>query len=436
MKAFQTILLIFFAVLIVVAVLIFSGIISIGGSEAKLVQAPITMWGTMTSDQFKTIVDNAKLAGDSFSITYVKKDPRTLEADLIDALASGVGPDLIVAPHTLVLKQYDKFLPLPYTAIPERLYRDSFVEATEVLLGADHTIALPIYLDPIVMYWNRDIFASAGLASAPATWMDVQGLPAKLTELDSKGNITRAAVAMGGVLNIAHFKEIIISQILQTGNPVVSRTRDVNPKGEPIVNRTVVLAGDDGAESALRFFVQFADPSLKKYSWNSAMGNSYEEFVAGRLGVYFGLASELKPIKTRNPHLDFDVAELPKIQVGGRRATYADIYTLAVLKNSPATSAAFAVAFRMSLGESAKTFAQIESLPPVRRDLVAVAPGDPLLAVAYSAAVVANAWDDPDSALTRNIFADMVESVTIGRSDVRAAVTAAEVRLSELLKTE
>src|SRR3989344_4092472 len=107
MKLFQIVLLAFFAVLIVVAVLIFSGIIPVGNSEDKLAQAPITMWGTMPSEKFQTIIDNAKVAGDAFNITYVQKNASTLEADLVNALASGVGPDLLLAPHTLVLKQID-----------------------------------------------------------------------------------------------------------------------------------------------------------------------------------------------------------------------------------------------------------------------------------------------------------------------------------------
>jgi ABC-type glycerol-3-phosphate transport system substrate-binding protein len=433
MKTFQTVLLIFFAVLIVVAVLIFSGIIPTGSEEERLAQSPVTMWGTMASTDFKIVTDEALAAGQDFNIAYVEKDPRTLEADLIDALASGNGPDLVLAPHTLILKQRDKFLELPYSAIPERLYRDSFVEATEVLLGPDHTIALPLYLDPIVMYWNRDMFSSAGLTAPPATWLEVQVLPSRLTELDEKENITRAAVAMGGVHNVAHFKEILASQILQTGNPIISRTRDYDPDGKLVTKRTVVLSGDDGAESALRFYVQFSDPGLKKYSWNSAMGNSFEEFVAGRLGVYFGLASEQGAIKERNPHLDFDVAEIPRIQVGGKRTTYTDIHVLAVLKNSQATQAAFAVAFQMSLGSSAGVYSGLLGLPPARRDLLTTPPTDPLLSAAYAAAVVALAWDDPDALLTRNIFAEMVESVTIGRTDVRSAVNVAERKLSDLV---
>src|SRR3989344_5916045 len=438
MKSFQTILLIVFGFIIVLAVLIFSGVVSIGrgGSVEKLVQSPVTLWGTMSSQEFKRVNDIATMAGDTFSITYVEKNRNTLEAELINALASDKGPDLLLAPQTLLIKQRDKFLPLSYTAIPERLYRDSFAEVTEILLETDNTLALPLYTDPIVMYWNRDMFSRAGEIKPPVTWLEVQVLPSKLTQLDEKGNIKESAVALGGINNIAHFKEILASQILQTGNEIISRSRDITPDGRAIINRQAILANDDGAESALRYYVQFTDPALKKYSWNSAMANSLDEFINGRLAIYFGFVSELAVVKTRNPHLNFDIAEIPRIQIGGRRTTYADVYSLAVLKNSSSIEASFAVAYKMAFGVSAGAVAAVNNLPPARRDLLAKPPADPLLAVPYSSAIIARTWDDPDSNATRGIFADMIESVTIGRSDLRSAVSNAETRIAGLLKKQ
>jgi len=435
MKGFQTILLIFFGILVVVAVLIFSGIIPIGrNNEEQLAQNPITMWGTLTNEEFKMVNDAAKTAGDFFDITYTKKSRETIESELIDALASGVGPDLLLAPHTLILKQKDKFLPLPYTFLPERLYRDSFLESTEILLEADNILAVPAYLDPLVMYWNRDLFSNAGLANPPLTWTEVQVLPTKLTKLDDKGNIKESAVALGGTSNIAHFKEILISQILQTGNKIVSISREISADGLPEIRRDVVLASDDGAESALRFYVQFSDPALKKYSWNRALDNSFEEFTAGRLALYFGLASELNAIKTRNPHLNFDVALVPGIRDGGKRTAYSNVYALAILKNSKVSKVASSVAYKMAFGESAKAFAKVQGLPPARRDLISKVPADPLIPIFYDSAVVAGTWYDPNSEQTRMIFADMVEAVSIGRSDMHSAVTDAETRISELFR--
>ena len=418
MKSFQTILLIVFAFFVVGAVLIFSGVIG-GSKDDNLVSQPVTLWGTVSKLAVEEVLRQSADGGDKFDITYIEKSADTFERELVEALASGKGPDLVLAPHTLILKQKDKFLPLPWVSVPERLFRDSFVEASEVLLETDHSLGLPLLLDPVVMYWNRDMFTKAAIPSAPSTWLEIQLLPERLTILDGKGNISEAAVGLGGVNNINHFKEILAGQIMQTGNAIATRNE-------------VALASTPGADSALRYYVEFANPSLPKYSWNSAKRSSLDEFIAGKLGVYFGLASELGIIKERNPHLNFDVASFPQISSSERRLTYTDVYTLSVLKNSPVTNAAFAVAYRIAMGEVAKSLSTTLKLPSARRDLLKVTTGDPYLDLFQSSAVIAKTWYDPSATVTRNIFADMVESVMIGKSGPGPAVTDAATRLHDL----
>ncbi|HEY9583045.1 MAG TPA: extracellular solute-binding protein [Candidatus Paceibacterota bacterium] len=425
MKSFQTILLVIFGAFVIGAVMIFSGVI--GGNKANqdnLISEPVIMWGTIPKITVDDILQKVANAGDKFDITYVEQSSGDFESLLIDALAAGKGPDLILVPHTLLIKQRDKLFQLPETTISERLFRDSFVEASENLLAGGDSLGLPLFLDPIVMYWNRDMFTRAGIATAPSTWLEVQLLPEKLTKLDDKGNITEATVAMGGVGNVAHFKDILATQIMQTGDNIVSLKEGLS---------TVSLGEVAGADSALRYYAEFSNPSLSKYSWNSAKKNSLDEFVSGKLAIYFGSASELGDIETRNPHLNFDTANIPQISNGEHRATYADVYSLAILKNSPVTQTAFAVAYRLALGQTAGIISETLRLPPARRDLLKVSAPNPYLALFYSAAVISKTWYDPSSIVTRNIFADMIDSVIIGKASPSTAISSASARLQDLL---
>lgn len=433
MKSFQTILLIVFAFFIVGAVLIFSG--AIGGNKSQqdaLVQSPVIMWGTLPAKQMSSFFQLALQSGDKFNITYVEKTPDNFEPDLIDALAAGSGPDLILAPHTLLLKQQDKLMQIPSSAVPERLFLDSYTEASEVLLTPDYSIALPLYLDPIVMYWNRDMFSRAGLSEPPKTWLEAQLLPEKLTKLDSNGNITESAIALGGVNNIDHFKEILSAQFMQAGNKIVSH--NLNPTAQDSSVNEVVLGQGSGADSALRYYIEFANPSLTKYSWNSAKKNSFEEFISGSLGVYFGFASELDTMRQRNPHLNFDTAIIPQITGSNNRLTYADVYALGVLKKSTVSNAALAVAYRMSLGGFAAIISNGLKVAPARRDLLSAGSKDPNIDLFVQSAIIAKTWYDPNYTSTRNIFADMVEDAIIGRASPATSVASAGARIIELLK--
>ena len=420
-----------FGFFIIGAVLIFSGVIKIGGSSDTQVQTvEVSLWGIIASNQFDGILRGAAEAGDKLSIKYSQKSPDTFESELVNALAAGKGPDLILAPHTLLLHQADKLYPIPVTAMPERTFKDNFGQGSEVLLRASGTLGLPVYTDPLVMYWNRDMLTRAGIATPPTSWIELQAYPQKLTKVDSTGSLTEAAVAMGGASNVTHFKEILAAQIMQTGNPIVTRTTDVTSSNEAKDVFTVSLASAGAAPSALRYYSEFGNSSLPKYSWNSAKKNSLDEFIAGNLAIYFGLSSDLTTIRERNPHLDFDVANIP--QNSANKLTYTDVYALAVMKNSTHIKDSFAAAYIISMGKTAEIINKELSLPPARRNLLGAGNTDPFQTVFYNSAVLGKTWPDPAEVVTRNIFSSMVESVMIGRLLPEEAVNNADTQLQDL----
>jgi ABC-type glycerol-3-phosphate transport system substrate-binding protein len=205
-------------------------------------------------------------------------------------------------------------------------------------------------------------------------------------------------------------------------------------KGVLEMQRNLVINQGDGASSALRYYAEFGNPSLPKYSWNSAKNNSIDEFVAGNLGIYFGFASEETSIRERNPHLNFDIANIPQITGSNLKLTYADVYALSVLKSSKEVPSAYAVAYKLAFGNPAKIVSDTVRLPPVRRDLLAAVAPDSAQGLFYSASVMAQVWYDPDAINTRNIFADMIDDVMIGKKSPEAAVGVAESRLRDILK--
>ena len=438
MKNFQTILMIVFGVFIVGAVMVFSGVIKVGGGSNTQVQTvEVSMWGSIPSNQFSAIMRASAEAGEKLDINYTEKEVATFENELVNALASGKGPDLILAPHTLLLHQADKLYPIPVTALPERTFKDNFVQGSEVLMRAAGTLGLPVYTDPLVMYWNRDMLTRAGIATPPTSWIELQRYPEKLTKVDSSGAITSAAVAMGGTTNVTHFKEIINTQIMQGGDAIVRRAKDKSSGDEAKDAYTVKLASTGAAPSALRYYGEFGNPALPKYSWNSAKKNSLDEFIAGNLAIYFGLARDLPTIRGRNPHLGFDVALTPQVtpsSASGQatKLTYTDVYALAMLKNSPHIKDAFAVAYAAALGKTANIFSVRLGLSPARRDLLGAGNVDPILTVFYNSAIIGKTWPDPSDVVTRNIFSSMVESVMIGKSTPEEAVSVADTQLRNL----
>ncbi len=103
---FQIILTIVFVVFAVLAVLIFSGIINIGSSKSGAAAASgnVVVWGTLPESPITRILTDFNQTNKTFAVNYVKKDASTIDSDLVQAVAFGNGPDMVVLPNDKILK--------------------------------------------------------------------------------------------------------------------------------------------------------------------------------------------------------------------------------------------------------------------------------------------------------------------------------------------
>lgn len=76
------------------------------------------------------------------------------------------------------------------------------------------------------------------------------------------------------------------------------------------------------AARALQFYLDFANPLTKAYSWNDSQGDALSAFADGKLAYYFGYSYDMSVIRSRNPRLNFDVAALPQFDKPRNIANY------------------------------------------------------------------------------------------------------------------
>ena len=103
MKNFQTIIIFVFAALALLGVILFA----IQKSNSGEAIPQISLWGTMDNNIFNKIsneIGSNKLA--PFKISYKQFREDNFDSELIEALASGVGPDAIILSQDKILK-YD-----------------------------------------------------------------------------------------------------------------------------------------------------------------------------------------------------------------------------------------------------------------------------------------------------------------------------------------
>src|SRR5438132_978980 len=111
MSKFKLGLLIVFGLFIVVAIVVFAT--SKGVSLTR--QANVTVLGFLPSGTFDALTQNSILTKDkAVLVTYVEKNPQTFENDFVNALANGVGPDVVMISQDMVLQNQNKLFPIPY----------------------------------------------------------------------------------------------------------------------------------------------------------------------------------------------------------------------------------------------------------------------------------------------------------------------------------
>lgn len=430
MTKFQIITLAIFIVCIITGVALFATYKSDTTSETL---PTITVWGTFPSSVFASYLQQINSARQTqFSVNYEQKTFANFDKDFIETLARGYGPDAILVPQEFVARHADKLIVIPPALVTERDFKSSYISQAGLYWTNQGAIAIPLTIDPLVMYWNRDMFINAGIAKPPAFWDEFVGAIEKINQKDVNSNIRRTAIALGEFNNISHAREILSALFIQAGNPITTR-------GESGLESTLGdrrYAGSQTSSQAVSFYTQFSNPQSNQYSWNRSLPISKSWFLSGNLATYFGFASELADIRQKNPNIDFDVAPFPQARGGKNRTTYGSMYGFSIVRTAVDQSGTYSVLQALTAPDSLALLGDIMYLPPVRLDMLATGSTDIYQSIFYDSALISKSWLDTNSTRSNAIFQNMVESVTSGRVDMHTAVETASDSLDLYLNSQ
>lgn len=403
-----------------------------GGAFGGKSTGKVVVWGTEDEQTMSYLLESLRSTNGALQDTsYVKKDPATYQSQLLNAMAAGTGPDLFIVSQDQLGTFSDKVAVVPYGTLPQATYLSSYVDEGRLFLTSQGALALPFMIDPLVMYWNRDIFAAAGQSSPPQYWSDLLTAVPALTKLDGSSNVQQSAVAMGSWQNVTNAKAELSALFMQAGDFITawsSANRLV-----PTFGSTPPNATETPAVSALRFYTEFSNPSKTAYTWNTALPNSADAFAGGQLAIYFGFASEYKPLLLRNPNLRFGVALLPQLKGASAQLTYGNLLGIAVSRTAPNLQGAYTVAQILTSPSASQILATQTGLPPARRDVSIDTSANAAASVFVQSALIARGWIDPNPQGTDDLFKTMIQSVTSGAATVQSAVSDAAAGFGILL---
>ena len=427
LSMFQLTLLVTFGGLAIAGVLIFS--IAIGGGDSSTVGA-VKIWGTLDQGAFAAVIRQAAETHPELSqVTYEQKDAAAFESELTNALASGGGPDLFLLRQDYALKDAGKASPIPFSALSKAQFENTFIEAASPFLAQNGVIAVPIFADPLVLYWNKDMLASAGYAQAPKYWDELFQIAQKSNKRDDSGTIVKSAIALGEYKNVTNAKDILATLILQAGGDITvyDSTKRLVPALAPRAG-----AATQSTASALRFFTEFSDPSKNQYSWNRSLPESQKSFAAGDVALYIGYASEAPFITRTNPNLNFGLAPIPQIRSASNSINTAHVWGLAAARAGKNPGGAITVAFLLVSADTGGALSSALGIPSARRDILNK-PAQGNDDFFNKQAIVAHSWLDPDPEKTAEVFRAMIENTTSGTLLVAEAVQRADQELANIL---
>jgi ABC-type glycerol-3-phosphate transport system substrate-binding protein len=426
MKPFNAFLIIVFALLAFVALFI---IATFSGNTTQAVGS-VTIWGPLSEGVMNPVIQEVQVSSNELRDTeYVFVPEDELIPQLVEAIATGTGPDMVLFPASAFIAHQDKLIPIPYRTISRRTFQDTFIESGEVFLRDEGVFGIPFYIDPYVLYWNRTLFSEAGVARAPRYWDEVADIAPRLSKKTEAGTLLQSAIALGEWDNVRGAKDILVSLITGLGGSVV----DDASNGALVATLSRRGSGNVlASESALRFYTEFADPNQTVFSWNRAQPDNRDAFVGGLLAMYLGRASELRSIRESNPNLNFDIAPYPYARDGSVTVP-AHVYALAIPRGSRNPNGAVLVAQILSASGAQNTLKTETGLPSVRRDELALAPDNPYESIFRDAALNGHIFKDPDAEETDRILKRMVESVTSGRARLSEAIFNAQSELERVV---
>ena len=414
-KIFQIVLMSVFGLGVIIALGIFA--LNKGtttSNDPTVLAGNLTVWGTLPYRDIKGLLDGLSTTHKDLRVTYTEKKTKTYDTELVNAFASGIGPDIFMITPETIMKQRSRLLTIPYTSFPQKTFKETFADQVRLFMLSDGIVGFPMLIDPLVMYVNRDILSDNFIVSPPKTWESLIEMNSALTKKTPTGALQSSMIALGTADNITHISEIITTLILQTGDPI---TVIVPQTGEIQLTHKSAEYGNL-ANSVFDFYTSFSDSTTNQYSWNSGQENDLKLFTAGKLAFYIGLASELPDIAEKNPNLNMDVTYVPILGAGGKKMVYGDMYGWGINKFSKNTNLAVRVLPEMTSNEFINAYTSTHYIAPARRDLLATPPKDDAIkGLIYNSAIISGNFWNPDKSAVTNVLRDTMRSITTGSID-------------------
>lgn len=401
-----------------------------GGGSAS---TTLVVWTVFEdASDFQPLVKYFNSKRPNIRVQIEQKNPDTYEEDLLNALASGVGPDVFSIHNSWLPKYLDKVSEAPDGLWNFSDYRDSFVDAVVSDFTQNRKIyGAATYVDSLALYYNKDILGTNSIATPPKTWSELESDSRQITRLNFNGYFTRSGVAMGLSSNapggrVNRAEDILYLLLLQRG---------VTPWSADGLTPTFAT-GQSSRDSleALNFYTSFANAGAQNYTWNTQSDYSVDAFANSRVAFMINYSYARELIEQKASNLNYGITRVPQVKLDGTEVNFASYWGQVVSRQSKHQQESWEFIKAITSKDALDAYSTAQKLPSSRRDLIELQIQDPEIGVFAHANLTAKSFYRPDQQKIDAIISNMIDDVTLRNVGVSEALSRAASQASEIPK--
>ncbi len=401
--------------------------------EDELGTAELVYWGLWEpSSVMQPLIDQYESMHNGITILYSQQTYTNYESRLYTRLqqsttSSEPAPDIFRVHSTWTPKYYKYLYPLPASTMSASTYASTFYPtAVSDFTAKDGNIyAMPLEIDGLVVYYNKQILAKAGVTEVPTDWDSFVELAQKLTIKTSAGKITQSGLAIGTSSNVTNSADILSFLMLQQGVSIIDDAR------------TTVTLNTTKVKSVVDTYTSFAvgDDAI----WDSSLGSDLNMFYQGKLAMMIAPSWTAFDILQSATTIEFGMAKLPQLGANEDAVYYSTYWGEAVSKNCSNPKAAWDFINFLAQKEQQKTlfsnaakiraFGEPYSLVELNSTL---GENTYLTAIAESAPQM-KSWPMGDESFVKATLNEMITSIVEDGTNTQVALKAAEEEINTQL---
>lgn len=405
---------------------------STGGGSLNGAPVVLEYWGLWEPESvMQPLIAKYQQTNPNVTIKYTQKSFTQYEENAYTRVKEGSvtgspAPDILRIHNTWLSKFRPYLSPAPSNVISLSEYQQTYYPtANKDFVGTDSQIyAIPLEIDGLMLFYNKEIFEAAGFTEPPKTWDSIIETAKVLTKKDGSGKITQAGIAMGSSANIEHSADILSLLFLQNGVDVINDTN------------TEMNITDARAESSLEFYTDFV---AVHDVWSPDMRSDLETFYTGQLAMMIAPSWRAFDILNSNSTVEFGVAPTPIL--GTSQVYYGSYWGEAVSRNSVNSLQAWDFVKFLSqeaqLKELYSNQSQIRAFgePYPRQSMSNLLSSDPYLGALMTMAPNLTAWKKGEETFVNEALDTAINQVVEGGLDASEALLQAQKRINDKLAT-